>query len=121
MKKLILMFVFLFSLCFAGDERKSIEFNYIAFRVDGMIVSITPKYGKIYGHVDAIEVAWTIGQTDTTGRIVMVTDKEMIVVEDDLRGAYFKAKSIFMDKQRELQNLFENSYLPPEKEYRKKK
>ena len=123
MKKACLFVLVILSLAWKGDEGqgKIFKFNYIAFRIDGLIISITPRYGKVYGRIDAIQVSWTMPRTDDDGRIAVIADKVQIPVEGDLRGAYFKAKSIFLDKQRELQKLFEQNFLPPARKYMKKK
>lgn len=109
------------SCAFAVEPPKKFDLTYIVFRIDGMVVSISPVYGKVYGKVEAIEVAWWIPQADSMGKTVVINDKEFFEVGGDIRGAYFKAKDLFMVKVRELQHAFEEGYLPPEREYLQRK
>ena len=126
MKQLLFCFLIcciFINFSFSSDDppQRLFEFNYIAFRVDGLIVSITPKYGKVYGQIDAMEVAWSTAKVDSTGKVLLFSDKTLIPVKGSLRASYFQAKSVFMDKVRDLQNLFEDQFLPPEEKQRMQK
>lgn len=100
-------------LVFGGEDpyQKLFRFDSVSFTVDEFGVRMLPRYGKVYGQIETIEVQWSAIRFDSVGKIILETHSENISAKDDLVGAYYKAKNLFMAKQENLLQMFEKSYL----------
>jgi hypothetical protein len=125
MRKTLRQFLSLILICsslLAGEPPKKVlsDFNYISFRIDGLLVAIIPVYGsKVYRELTAFQVTWAIAEKDSSGEVVNRSGDEVFPLSGNMRGAYFQAKSFFMDKQRGLLNTLEANFLPPEIQQKK--